>query len=456
MPSLAPARTRAKPFHATHLALSLLAALAFFTPSLHAQAPPKSAAPPAPATRPTAQDPATALRAQAQDALDRKDYAAAIDLLQKIAAQAPADALPHFELGYAYSELAENEQAAAEYRRAIALNNSLAPAHLNLGLVLMRHRSRQAAAEFQRAAALTPDDGRPHMLAGKAFETANKLPEAITEYQAAAPLLPKDASPRLALGAALLRADRAAESEAAFREALTLGGSPQAWSGLAQALLRQDKNQEAIGAFTTYLKTNPEDREARFDHAVALQNLNRFDDSLAELDLLDQSGAPTAAALKLRASIYIQQMKWMEAANTLEKAISGPAPGAQSDAQLYAWLGRARLNLRDFPAAETALRHSLTLDPTPVETLRDLSNTFYFSKQCQPALDALDLLAQRGTPTALDWFLRATCYDRLERKQEAAAAYQKFLDLDGNAHPDQVFEATNRRKLLLRELENKR
>lgn len=452
MQSPTPARTRTKPFHATNLALVLLAALACCALPLRAQTPAKSAAPTAPATRPAAQDPTTVLRAQAQDALDRKDYVAAIDLLQKIAAQAPADALPHFELGYAYSELAKNDQAAAEYRRAIALNDSLAPAHLNLGLVLMPTDPATAAAEFQRAAALTPTDGRPHMLAGKAFETGNKLPEAIAEYQAAAPLLHKDPSPRLALGTALLRADHAAESEAAFREALTLGGGPQTWNGLAQALLRQDKYQEALGAFSTYLKTSPDDRQARFDRAIAMQALDRFDDSLAELDLLDQSGAPTDATLKLRASIYMQQMKWMDAAVTLEKAI----PARPDDAQLYAWLGRARLNLRDFPAAETALRHSLALDPTPVETLRDLSNTFYFSKQCQPALDALDLLAQRGTPTALDWFLRATCYDRLERKQEAAAAYQKFLDLDGNAHPDQVFEATQRRKLLLRELENKR
>ena len=389
---------------------------------------------------------------QAQAALNRKDYAAAIDTLQKIVVLQPTDAVPHFEMGYAYSELNKNDQAVTEYRRAIALNDLLSPAHLNLGLTLLSSDPASAVPEFQRAAALTPTDGRPHFLAGEALERSGKLPEAIEEYRAAATLLPKDAAAHLSLGIALLNANRAPEAEAAFREAITLGADPQAWNGLAQALLRQDKNQEAVEAFTNYLKTDPDDRQARFDRAVALQNLNRFDESLAELDRLDQSGQPAPDTLKLRASIFMQQMKWMEAAAILEKAL----PASPNDPQLFAWLGRARLNLRDFPAAETALRRSLTLDPAPVETLRDLANTFYFSKKCQPALDALNLLAQRGTPTALDWFLRATCYDRLGKLQEAADAYQKFLDLDANAHPDQVFEATQRRKLLLRELEKKR
>ena len=46
------------------------------------------------------------------------------------------------------------------------------------------------------------------------------------------------------------------------------------------------------------------------------------------------------------------------------------------------------------------------LDPSPVETLRDLVDAYYFSKQCQPTLATLDLLAQRVVLSPLDWFLR--------------------------------------------------
>src|SRR6202043_1424236 len=56
---------------------------------------------------------------QAQQALDRGDYDAAVELLKQILTQRPDEALPHFELGYAYSELKRNADAAAEYRRAL-------------------------------------------------------------------------------------------------------------------------------------------------------------------------------------------------------------------------------------------------------------------------------------------------------------------------------------------------
>src|SRR5579862_5000060 len=103
-------------------------------PLLHALAAGNRALPQAQPPSPAAnsrnnQDPLAPLLAQAQDALDRKDYTAAIALLQQIVAARPADALPHFELGYAYSELKRNDEAAAELRRAIALNDALAPAH---------------------------------------------------------------------------------------------------------------------------------------------------------------------------------------------------------------------------------------------------------------------------------------------------------------------------------------
>src|ERR1051326_1872403 len=52
-----------------------------------------------------APDEMQSMLAQAQAALDRNDYQAAIPLLQKIVAQRPDDAVPHFELGYVYSEL---------------------------------------------------------------------------------------------------------------------------------------------------------------------------------------------------------------------------------------------------------------------------------------------------------------------------------------------------------------
>ena len=64
------------------------------------------------------------------DAIDKMDFAAALDPLQKYIAQRPDEAYPHFQLGYAYVGLKRSEDAKSEFSRAIALDPKMAAAHL--------------------------------------------------------------------------------------------------------------------------------------------------------------------------------------------------------------------------------------------------------------------------------------------------------------------------------------
>ena len=63
---------------------------------------------------------------------------------------------------------------------------------------------------------------------------------------------------------------------------------------------------------------------------------------------------------------------------------------------------------------------------------------------------------QLETPGAGSWFLRALCYDSLNQAKPALEAYQKFLELDQNKNPDQVWQAQERSKVLRRMLEGKK
>jgi len=110
------------------------------------------------------------------------------------------------------------------------------------------------------------------------------------------------------------------------------------------------------------------------------------------------------------------------------------------------------MELHDYSAAETELRRSLQLAPANPEALGELSSVYYLSGQFEAVVSTLDLLAQRETPTAINWFFRALSCDKLGRKPEAAAAYRKFLELDRGERPDQEFQAQARLTLLLREL----
>ncbi len=440
--------------HRKFAALALLALLAPL-PSGSQPAPRQSPAPnQTPNRKPNEnpdrkEDPVAPLLAQAQDALDRKDYAAAVPLLEKVVAARPTDALPHFDLGVAYSQLKRDPEAIAEFRQAISLDPNFPPAHLNLGLLLLDSDPAAAAASFERAAHLMPGQVRPVYLAAEALERGGKHAEAIVQYRAAVTLAPKDGAILVALARALLADGQSSAAESSYRQVLALKpDSAPAQFGLAESLLRQQKNAEAVDILKGYLQNTPDDRQARFERAVALQTLNRLDDSLAELDRLDAGAAPSPEAGKLRGSIYMRQKKWTEAAGAFTKALAA----FPDDAQLHLWMGHTKMELHDYSAAETELRRSLQLAPANPEALGELSSVYYLSGQYDAVVSTLDLLAQRETLTAINWFFRALSCDKLGRKPEAAAAYRKFLELDRGERPDQEFQAQARLTLLLREL----
>jgi tetratricopeptide (TPR) repeat protein len=407
-------------------------------------------------------DPLGPLLAQAQTALDRNDFAAAVPLLQKIAEAKPTDALPRFELGFAYSGLKKNPEAIAEYRRAIALDPNLAPAQLNLGIALLESDPGAAVEPLQSAAKLLPGQARPIYLTGEALERSGKPAQAIEQYRVALAIAPKDDAVLFALARALLADKQSAAAESGFRELLAVKpDSAPGLLGLAETLLNERKTAEAVDVFRDYLVKSPDDRHARFERAAALQDLNRSDESLAELDKLDQlerpdpSASQSAEAFTLRGSIYMKQRKWSEAAAAFEKALaaSSNAQGsAQAEAQLHLWMGHTKMELRDYAAAEKELRRARELAPSNNDALRELVSVYYLSGQYEATVSTLDLLAQHETPGALDWFFRALSCDKLGRKPEAAAAYQKFLEVDRGQRPDQDFQAQARLTLLLREL----
>jgi protein O-GlcNAc transferase len=404
---------------------------------------------PATSTPQEKEAPLAPLLQQASDAIDKMDFAAAIDPLQKYIAQRPDESYPHFQLGYAYAGLKRAEDAKSEFTHAIALDPKMAAAHLNLGLVLMDTDPAAAADAFRHASELQPTESRPRFLAGFSLEHAGKFPEAIEQYRAALALSPKEYEAHFALGRILLRSNDAAGAEEQFRAAIaSRSDAAPAQLGLASALLAQKKYEAGANSLGEYLKLKPGDRSAHFDRASALLNLSRFDDALAELDLSDAGAAPSADALKMRGEIYMQQKKWKEAGDALKQAISL----SPKDSEVAEWIGHVDIELRDYPNAVRILEQVCAQDAQDADALRDLAEAFYLNENYAAALEAMDRLAKLETPKPGSWFVRAICYDKLSRKAEAIEAYQKFLDQDGGQHDTQDFQARHRIPVLQKEL----
>jgi tetratricopeptide (TPR) repeat protein len=428
----------------------LLTALAILGNPFSAQSQRKSTVkPPTQSSSQPKEDSLAALLQQATDAIDKNDLSAALDPLQKYIAERPDEPYAHFQLGYAYAGLKRWDEAKAEFSRAIAIDPKMAPAHLNLGLVLIDSDPGGAAEAFRRAADLQPTESRPRYLAGLALEHAGKFTEAIEQYRAALVISPKDYECHFALGRALVRTNDAPGAEEQFREAIAAhGDSAPARLGLASALLVQKKYEAGIDVLAEYLKMNPGDRAEHFERASALMEIDRFDDALAELDRAETGSALTAEGLKMRGDIYLHLKKWKEARDILAQAIRQ----TPQDQQLLEWMGHVEIELHDYPTAINILGKIAANNPEDADPLRDLVNAFFLNGDYAATIGAMDRLAKLETPKTISWFVRAICYDKLSKKPEAVEAYQKFLDLDNGQNDTQDFQARRRALTLQSEL----
>ncbi len=390
---------------------------------------------------------------EARRDIDKSNFEAAIAPLQKVIADQPEFAYAHFQLAYVYTALKRTDEARAEYARTLAIDPKMSEAYLNLGMLLLdKEEDAAAVAPLRKAVELLPAQSRPRYLLAVALDRSGNHAGAAESFEALIHLDPNDITALDYLGWAALREGQSGEAEARFRRALEV--QPQgseALKGLAHSLDAQ-KKPEAAGAYRDYLELMPNDSESRARLIHLLVELQQNDAALAELDRLDAGKRPTLESLKLRADVQIAGKKWDDSITTVQQALVL----APNDAQLHGGLGRILLQKRNFAAAEKELRIALRLDGKNLTYWKDLSSTFFLEGNYPAALATLDEIAKVEQPGAGVWFIRAICYDKLNQPKPALETYQKFLELDQDKNPDQVWQAKERSKVLQRMLERKR
>ena len=416
----------------------------------------QSASKPKPAAQSKSQrvaNPLNDLLEEAQRDIDKSNFEAAIAPLQKVVADQPEFAYAHFQLAYVYTALKRTDEARAEYARTLAIDPKMSEAYLNLGMLLLDKQEDAAAiAPLRKAVELLPAQSRPRYLLAVALDRAGDRAGAAESFEALIRLDPDDIMALDYLGWAALRDGKPEEAEARFRRAQEVQPKgPEALKGLAHSLDAQ-KKPEAAGAYRDYLELMPNDSESRARLIHVLVELQQNDAALAELDRLDAGKRPTLESLKLRADVQIAGKKWDDSITTVQQALVL----APNDAQLHGGLGRILLQKRNFAAAEKELRIALRLDGKNLTYWKDLSSTFFLEGNYPAALATLDEIAKVEQPGAGVWFIRAICYDKLNQPKPALEAYQKFLELDQDKNPDQVWQAKERSKVLQRMLERKR
>jgi tetratricopeptide (TPR) repeat protein len=389
----------------------------------------------------------------AQAAMERKDFQAAAQNYQDYLAKKPDDALIHFNLGYAWMSMQKLADAKSEYEKAIALDSKMGPAYLNLGLTLVDTDPAAAVAPLQKAVELAANQPGPKFLLGLALEKTHRLSDAIVQFQAAEALDGANFDIRFALASVLLNAGHAGEAEPEFRAAADMRPDNAAVRlGLAQSLLLQNRRDEGVDALEKYLELQPNDSAARVARASALVDMGKYEDALAELDKAATFAPEGLRALKLRSQIYFEKKRYADAVPVLQKA-EALAP---KDPVLPARLGHVYLENKDYPNAVRELIAAFKMDTTSDDVLKDLVLAQYLNKNYPASLEGIDLLSKRESLPPGSWFMRATCYDKLEQPANALEAYKRFLELNKDLNNDMYFEASSRARTLTRELEKKR
>ncbi len=144
-----------------------------------------------------------------------------IDLWKDCVKKAPLKERPHHNLGYAYYEAGQWEEAQGEFERALALNPHYTLSTYNLGLVFYRRgMMREAIDCYRKALGLKDPPPETYFNLGLAYHQKGLYPDAVDAFQALLKIKPDYENGYNNLGLAYQRSKRWDPAIRCFQEEL--------------------------------------------------------------------------------------------------------------------------------------------------------------------------------------------------------------------------------------------
>lgn len=209
----------------------------------------------------------------------------ALDVLRKVADLSPGDAAVLYNLGNAYADAGQIDQAMASYLGALEAKPDFAEAYHNLGAI---HRDLGATDEaiscFRQALRIRPDYVAVLNKLGNILADQDKPGEAAACFQRAVEARPDDPESNNNLATCLIHLGRYADAKDACSR--ILGRQPHladAHCNLGIALTALGQLDEAVGSYRRALQLRPEFAEAYCNLGIALTELGKFHEAAATL-----------------------------------------------------------------------------------------------------------------------------------------------------------------------------
>jgi tetratricopeptide (TPR) repeat protein len=184
-------------------------------------------------------------------------------------------------------------------------------------------RITQATEELKSILAVDPTLAEAHMLLGIAYGrqgSPDMMGEAVAEFRQALDLNPKLAPARLYLARVYLDLGRAARAREELDAALAqVPGQPQFLAMLGETERQLKNPARAVEVLRESLKADGASAQARYYLGLALFDLGRRDEAIKELEAVVQSGAKAVEAYVSLGTAYNEAGRFDEAAEILSQ-----------------------------------------------------------------------------------------------------------------------------------------
>ncbi len=281
--------------------------------------------------------------------------------------QRPGSARAHNTHGEAFLALDRLDEAEGSFRRALELDPSQKRAHLNMAEIRNRQgRLAESIKWYREVIDIDPESASAHYGIGTAMFRLGQYAQAAQSLERAVSLLP-DALPVGSfhlLAEALLRQERYEEALARYRGVLEMDPeNAPALAGIGYALFHLKRYEQAIDSLARSISLRPESPAAADRHVVigqASMELGREGAAAEHYGRALAVDARNTKALDALAVLRFRQQRYEEALRLYKTMIDIGETGAQ----LHANVGAVLYHLGRPEEARRSLERARALDPT--------------------------------------------------------------------------------------------
>lgn len=294
-----------------------------------------------------------------------------IDLLARLAREAPNHADLWHDLADAYLANGQNAEAEHGYRMLLQLDARRVEPRVNLGLALYRTGQFQAATEaYQAAIRLSPELAPAHFNLGLALQALGDLDAAGNAYESAARLAEQPGDALFNLGCVRQEQKEPVAALDAFSRAVEARpGHSGSLANLGKAMLETRRPGEAVGPLRRAIELDPDLVEAWVTLIAALRQSGDPTGALRAAEQAAARGLRSAMLLNNHAVVLQEVGRSAESENMCRAALAVDPNFAEAHDNL----GAALMSQRRFDEALASFQRAIALNPSLTQARENLA-----------------------------------------------------------------------------------